>query len=181
MIDVMHDFACPDGEALYQHALGIVAPLSKLRARAKRCGVPVVYLNDNFGRWRSSFSDTVARAEAGARGDIARRLHPGRSDLAVLKPGRSGFYASPLDLLLEQMGVKTLVLTGLSTDQCVLATASDAVLRKYLCAVPSDCSTAITRARHERALHVMHDAFDIDVRSSEHIAHDLFTAPPSRA
>ncbi len=102
-----------------------------------------------------------------------RRLRA-RLSVAVLKPGRSGFYSTPLDLVLDQMGAKTLVLAGLTTDQCVFATASDAQLRKFRCAVPSDCSAALSTVRHERALAVMADAFNVDVRPSADIVRHVF-------
>lgn len=181
LIDVIHDFTCVDGGALHAEAQRIVTPLVKLRTAARARGVPVIYVNDNFGRWRSSFDETVAWAQKSRLGDVARRLGPRGAHLAVLKPGRSGFYASPLDLLLDQMGATTLVLAGLTTDQCVLATASDALLRKYRCAVPSDCSAALSTVRHERALALLADAFDVDVRASADIVRDVLPSVRRRA
>lgn len=166
LIDVIHDFRCEDGAALHAEARPIATPLRRLRARAHAAGVPVVYVNDNFERWRSSFEQTVTRAVESPRGDVARQLRPTKRDLAVLKPGRSGFYASPLEPLLDQIGAHALVITGLATDQCVFATVNDAVLRKYRCFVPADCAAAISRARHQRALTVMREAFGVDVTAS---------------
>lgn len=90
---------------------------------------------------------------ASARNNRRRRGRPSLprpDDFFVLKPKHSGFHAPPLEVLLEFLDIKTLILTGFAADICVLYTANDAYMREYQWIVPSDCvaseSAEITRA-----------------------------------
>ena len=74
-----------------------------------------------------------------------RLLGPQHDDYAVVKPKHSGFYATPLELLLTHLGARSLVLTGLAGDACVLLTAADAYLRAYRLFVPGDCVASADR------------------------------------
>jgi nicotinamidase-related amidase len=116
--------------------------------------VPTVYANDNFGLWRSDFHSVVRDCmRPGGRGRaLVEHLHPARNDYFVLKPKHSGFHATPLDLLLRQLGVEELIVTGVAGDGCVLYTAADAHLRDYRVVVPEDCIASESEARTERAL-----------------------------
>jgi nicotinamidase-related amidase len=83
---------------------------------------------------------------------VIEMLRPEESDYLVLKPRHSAFYATPLDVILEGIGAKTLVLTGVSSHQCVLFTANDAHVRKFELVVPSDCIGAPAAAQTRLAL-----------------------------
>jgi nicotinamidase-related amidase len=105
--------------------------VAELAARARSTRVPVVYVNDNFGRWRSDFHATVEhclRAEAAGR-DVVQLLRPHESDYFVLKPKHSGFFSTALDTLLEYLGVESVILAGIAANICVLFTANDAYMR----------------------------------------------------
>ena len=146
---VINDFDFPGSEALIRAAEKASVPLARLAARARKAGVPVVYVNDNFGRWRSDWrmvvSQCVAKDALGHR--VARRLRPTSDDYFVLKPKHSGFFSTPLDILLRYLGVDTLVLTGFAADICILLTANDAYMRDYRIVVPSDCVASNTPAK----------------------------------
>ncbi len=157
IIDMISDFEFEDGEALHARALPAARRIARLADRARRAGTPVVYVNDNFGRWRSSFEQAVAHAsEPGRRGaDIARLLAPRPDDYFVLKPKHSGFHETTLAVLLEHLGARRLVLTGVSADICVLFTASDAYLHEYRVAIASDAVASGRRAHANAALRLM--------------------------
>ena len=59
LIDVINDLNFDTGEKLLTHALPMAVSLSALKRRAKAAGIPSIYVNDNFGRWRSNFAKTV--------------------------------------------------------------------------------------------------------------------------
>src|SRR6185295_635186 len=103
------------GEALLRHARPMARRLAALRRRAKAAGVPVVYANDNFGRWHTDFTALVRRCtRERVRGrPIARPLTPEADDYFVLKPKHSAFFATPLETLLTYLGARTLILTGI--------------------------------------------------------------------
>jgi nicotinamidase-related amidase len=128
-----------------------------LRQRAKQDRVPVIYCNDNFGRWRSDFKSLLEHCLGdGVRGEpIARLLRPDDDDYFVLKAKHSAFHSTSLDILLAHLGAKTLVLTGIAGDFCVLLTAHDAYMRDYRLVVPSDCTASDTADDNRFALQHM--------------------------
>jgi nicotinamidase-related amidase len=157
LIDVINDMEFENGEAVFANALPAAKKLARLRRRAKDAGVPVIYVNDNFGKWRSDFRQQLGHVlEDDVRGKpIAELLRPGDDDYFVLKAKHSGFYHTQLDLLIEYLKVRTVVMAGFTTDICVLFTAGDAYLRDLDIIVPPDCSAAATAEQHQRALEHM--------------------------
>ena len=154
VIDMLSTWDFPDGEAMLAAAARIAPCIADLRRRCRAAGVPVIYANDNQGRWRSDFREVVAAAlEHGGRGArIAELLKPGGDDYFVLKPKHSGFHATPLDLLLRHLQVRRLVVTGVSGDQCVLYTVADARMHDYEIVVPRDCVASLSAERDRRLL-----------------------------
>lgn len=166
LIDVINDLEFPEGEALLELALPMARSLLELKRRAKAAGVPVIYVNDNFGRWQSDFNKQVEHClHDGVRGEpIARLLQPEEEDYFVLKPKHSGFYSTNLDLLLEYLGTRRLIMTGVATNICVLFTANDAYMRDFELCIPSDCVAANSEAESRHALEEMRKVLKADVR-----------------
>jgi nicotinamidase-related amidase len=158
LIDVINDLEFEGGEALLAEALPMADRLAGLTRRARAAGVPVVYVNDNFGKWQSDFGRLLRHClEDGVRGrPIVERLRPDGDEYFVLKPKHSGFFSTTLDTLLEYLEVTTLIITGLTADNCVLFTASDAYLRDYHLVVPPDCVASIDPEYNRQALDHMH-------------------------
>ena len=74
----------------------------RLKRRAQKAGVPVIYVNDNFGRWKSDFRRTVDHCARHGRGcDVVKLLRPEKSDYFVLKPKQSGFFSTTLETVLR--------------------------------------------------------------------------------
>ena len=168
LIDVINDLEFEGGERLLPAALAAADRLAALALRARRAGVPVIYANDNFGRWRSDFSALLARILGhDVRGrPIAERLRPQPIDYVVLKPKHSAFFSTTLDLLLRYLKTRTLVIGGFTTDRCVLFTASDAYLRDFRVVVASDGVAALDQSTNRVALAQMRTLLDADVRPS---------------
>jgi nicotinamidase-related amidase len=59
----------------------------------------------------------------------------------------SAFYGSPLDILLDKMGTRSLIVAGLATNICVQLTAMDGFLRGLKMHVPADCTAAESKSR----------------------------------
>ena len=106
LIDVINDLEFPEGEQLLRFAVPMADRIARLKERARQAGVPVVYVNDNFGRWRSDLNAQVEHClEDDVRGrPVVERLRPEEDDYFVLKPKHSGFYSTTLDVLLEYLG-----------------------------------------------------------------------------
>jgi nicotinamidase-related amidase len=182
LIDVINDLEFESGEELLRHALPMAERLAELKRRAKREGVPVVYVNDNFGKWQSDFKKILAHClEDDVRGrPLAERLRPDDDDYFVLKPKHSGFFSTTLDILLDYLGVKTLILTGLTGDICVLFTAHDAYMRDFNLVIPSDCVASNDPGENEYTLEKMERLLKADTRPSSEVDFEKLKRPSAR-
>lgn len=175
LVDVLNDLDFPDNEELVRQSAGLGERIAALKQRCKENDIPVIYVNDNHGRWRSNFTDVLnhsLRLESLGRGMVSK-LIPAAEDYVVLKPKHSAFFATPLDALLEHMGVKVLILAGVTTNACVLITAADVYVRDYKLLVPEDCVAALSQPDQHNALELMRKNFGAETRPSGQI--DLAT------
>jgi nicotinamidase-related amidase len=154
LIDVINDLAFPGSEILVAQAEPMALRLAALKRRAAVAGVPVIYVNDNFGQWRSDFRQTVSHCTARSSPGrlVSQRLRPTRRDYFVLKPKHSGFFDTTLDTLLGSLGTRRVILTGMAGNICVLFTANDAHMRELKVFAPADCIVSNTVADNEHAL-----------------------------
>jgi nicotinamidase-related amidase len=154
LIDWINDLEFDGGERLLPQALAAAKATAALRRRAKQAGVPVIYCNDNFGKWRSDFRSLLEHVRHDdVRGKpIAELLAPDGEDYFVLKPKHSGFHSTSLDVLLAHLGASTLILTGIAGNFCVLFTAHDAYMRDFRLVVPRDCVASEVEADNRHAL-----------------------------
>lgn len=175
IIDMINRFDFDGGAALARHALKATASIQALRASFHAHDWPVLFVNDNFMDWNCEFSDLVAscRQLPDAPGQIATALEPHSSDYYVLKPRHSAFLCTVLPAILVDLGAKTLVIVGVATDSCVLATVQDAHMRGYTLHVPRDGVAAKSTARSTRALALMEDAMQIDTRPTKTLIRSL--------
>ena len=154
LIDVINDLAFEGSAALVSQAEPMARRLATFKRRATAGGVPAIYINDNFGQWRSDFRKTVAhctsRSSPGRR--VSLRLKPTVRDYFVLKPKHSGFFDTTLDTLLETLRIRRLILTGIAGNICVLFTANDAYMRELRIFAPADCIVSNTAADNDHAL-----------------------------
>lgn len=162
LIDVINDFQFPDAELLIRPATTAVKNIAALKRRAKSQGIPSIYVNDNFGRWRSDFKALIdiCRKEDSKGKDIVEQLLPEHDDYFVLKPKHSAFHQTPLHVMLQYLRARTLILTGLTADNCILLTAGDAHMLEYEVIVPSDCVAAISTHRKREALNLLKNAIN---------------------
>src|SRR5258708_23173559 len=154
LVDVINHFEFPDGDRVLGHDLSIGPRIARLKKRARTEGIPVIYVNDNFGQWRSQASELVDYCLGPeARGvKFVEQIKPDKEDYFVLKPMHSAFYQTPLEVLLRYLGATTLILAGLATNSCIICTAHDANMRDLGLIVPSDCSASRTPTEHKEAI-----------------------------
>ena len=171
LIDVINDLEFEGGERLASQALRIVQNIATLKRLAKSKKIPIIYANDNFGKWQSDFRKLVDHCVAEpVRGrPVAQQLLPESDDYFVLKPKLSAFYSTTLDLLLKYLRVRTLILTGFAGDMCILLTAGDAHMRDYRLIVPADCVVSEDPGSNQCALELMNRNLDVDVSVSTKI------------
>ncbi len=168
VLDMINDLEFPEGPQVLEQALPAARRIAALAARAREAGVPVIFANDNFGRWRSDLGEVIEHVlHDGVRGQpVAETLRPEKDDYAVLKPKHSAFFSTPLETLLKHLGTERLVLTGMSTEMCILFTAVDAHMRDLHLHVPSDCVAGADPERSRDALRYLREVLGADVRES---------------
>jgi nicotinamidase-related amidase len=171
LIDTINDLEFPEGDQLLRHALPMADRIAGLKRRARAAGIPAVYVNDNFGRWQSDLGNLIQHClQDGVRGrPVVEKLRPEKDDYFVLKPKHSGFYSTALDVLLEYLQVRTVILTGMAANICILFTANDAYMRDYHLVVPADCVASNTEAENRNALEQMQRVLKADVAPAERV------------
>ncbi len=154
LIDVVNDLDFKGSDALVTQAEPMAVRVAALKRRAAAAGMPCLYINDNFGQWRSDFRQTVAHctSQSSPGHRVSRRLRPTKKDYFVLKPKHSGFFDTTLDTLLEALRIRRVILTGIAGNICVLFTANDAYMRDFRIFAPSDCIVSNTAEENEHAL-----------------------------
>ena len=171
LVDVINPLDFPEASQLLRYTAAMTRKLKRLKERAYKAGVATIYVNDNFGRWRSDFRAQVEHClSSESRGrDIVKELRPQEQDYFILKPKHSGFFASTLETLLRYLGARRLIITGIAGNFCVLFTANDAYMRDYELLVPADCSVSNTQAENRQALQLMKRYLKADIRPSTKI------------
>ncbi len=171
LIDVINDFQFEGYENLLEPAKPAARRIAELKRRAREAGIPVIYVNDNFGRWQCDFAKQIERCLSdGCPGnEVVRLLRPGPDDYFVLKPKHSGFFCTSLDVLLADLGSGTLILAGFAGDNCVVHTAADAHMRDYGLIVPADCIASETPEGNRAALEHMRSHMHAEVSPSDRL------------
>jgi nicotinamidase-related amidase len=171
LIDVINDMDFEGAEALVRQAVPMAHRIAALKNRARAAKIPAIYINDNFGRWQSDFRKLVDHVlDDGVPGEeVARILEPAEDDYFVLKPKHSAFFETTLDTLLAYLGAKTLILTGVAGNICILFSANDAYMRDYRVVVPSDCVASNTADENCNALQQIARVLKGDTAASDQL------------
>jgi nicotinamidase-related amidase len=167
VVDMLNPYDFEDAEKLAHSVEQTIEPISALIQRAGKAGVPVIYVNDNYGDWNSSQEELARRAVDGERPDLVEPLLPPDGSKFVLKARHTIFYGTPLDHLLHEEEIEKLVLVGQVTEQCILYSALDAYVRHYGVTVPPDAVAHIHEDLGEAALTMMERNMDADLAPSE--------------
>ena len=168
LIDVINDMDFEGSEALVRQAVPMARRIAELKRRAREAGIAVVYINDNFGRWKSDFRALVDHClNDGVPGEqVARILKPEEEDYFILKPKHSAFFETTLDTLLAYLGARTLILAGVAGNICILFSANDAYMRDYRILVPADCVASNTPEENAYALGQIERVLKADITES---------------
>ena len=157
IVDVINDLDFPEVKQLARFIPELAGKIARLKRRAKAAKVPVIYVNDNFGRWRSDLHALIEHCREGKGRFLIEKLYPEQDDYFVLKPKHSGFFSSTLETLLRYLGVRRLIISGI------------AYMRDYELAVPSDCVLSNTAKENTEALQLMKRYLKADTRRSQRI------------
>lgn len=178
VIDMLNDFV--EGALKVPNAAEVVPRISKLLNVARERKVPVVYVCDahleGVDRELEAWGPHALKGSWGAK--VIEELAPLKGDFIVEKRRYSAFYATDLDLLLRELGVDTLILTGVATEICVQHTAADAFYRGYSIIVVEDCVKGVSEEAHRAGLNVMSRLYKAKIVSLEEALKLLSTARP---
>ena len=162
---MLNTYEHDDAEPLTASVERTVEPLSGLIARARDEDVELIYVNDNYGDWKSSQEELADRALNGSRGDLVEPLLPPEGADFVIKARHTIFYMTPLEYLLGQKEIDHLILTGQVTEQCILYSALDAYVRHLEVTVPRDGVAHIHEDLAGAALAMMERNMSADITS----------------
>ncbi len=158
--DMQNDFIAEKGTLRVERAAACVEPIKRLKAQMKKEGVPVVYVCDTHFKIDMEFEMWGCHVLEGSWGaEIIEELKPDEDDYVLRKWRYSAFFETGLDVLLRQLKVDTIVLTGVLTDICLQHTAADAFYRGYKTVVPRQCTDTFSDERKEYALNFMNQMY----------------------
>ncbi|MFJ2092687.1 isochorismatase family cysteine hydrolase [Streptomyces sp. NPDC087901] len=167
LIDMINSYEHPDADILIPSVRKALPHIVRLLGRARNKGVPVIYVNDNFGEWRSHHGEIVASAMAGPRVELVRPVQPDGNSLFVVKARHSIFYETPLAYLLSQLDVDHVILCGQVTEQCVLYSALDAHIRHLRVTIPENAVAHIHKDLADAALLMMERNMQATITTAE--------------
>lgn len=169
LIDVINDFDFPESDQLLKFALPAAKKIAALKKRCKNNKVACVYVNDNFGIWRSDFKSVLQHClKKKCKGrQVAKLLEPDKTDYFVLKPKHSAFHSTTLNILLEYLQPKNLIISGFAGNICVLFSANDAYMADYKLYIPADCVASNTVSENNHALTQMEKILKADITESD--------------
>ena len=159
VVDMLNAYEHPDAEKLIGSVRDALPTIAQLIADSDL----TIYVNDNFGHWRSNRDELLERSLEGPHGDLVEPIKPDDGALFVVKARHSIFYQTPLEYLLGQEGVDRVVLTGQVTEQCILYSALDAYIRHFDVRVPRDAVAHIHEDLADAALKMMELNMSADV------------------
>ena len=155
VVDMLNDFCKEGGSMVLKEGVEAVAPIANLIAKAREHGFPIIYINDCHrpGKYDKEFDKRAPHCIDGTWGaQVIDELAPQEQDYCIKKRRFSGFYQTDLDLVLRELGIKTVVVTGVVTNICVRSTCHDAFFLGYNVVVPTDCVRATGPREQESTL-----------------------------
>jgi nicotinamidase-related amidase len=146
VVDMQNDFTHPKGRLFVPEAPKTIPNISRLLARARQYGVPIIYTQDWHMRDDPEFRIWGEHAIGGTWGaEIVEELKPQVGDIVIRKLRYDAFYGTHLEHILSRVLKRdTLIITGTVANICVLHTAGSAALRWFDVIVPIDGVSALT-------------------------------------
>ncbi|MFC9817015.1 isochorismatase family cysteine hydrolase [Streptomyces virginiae] len=172
VIDMLNTYEHEDADALVPSVRDALPFLQDLLKKARGASVPVIYVNDNFGQWRSHHGELVQAALAGRHPELVDPIVPDDDSLFVVKARHSIFYETPLNYLLGQLGVQHLVLCGQVTEQCILYSALDAHIRHFDVTIAPQAVAHIDPDLADAALRMMETNMSTILVPADNLAFD---------
>ena len=175
VVDMLNDFVT--GALKCDRGLAIVPKTAELLESARENGVPVIFCNDahlkGIDHELKLWGDHAIAGTEGAQ--VIPELGLCEKDYVVSKRRYSGFFRTDLELLLKELGVETVVMTGLHTHMCVRHTSADAYCLGFEVAVASDATDAFTEADYQNGMEYLKAVYGAKVYTVDELK-EIFSA-----
>ena len=155
VVDMLSLYDHPDAELLRRSVRDVLPNVRRMIERARASDVAVIYVNDNFGLWRSHHDELLDIVLSGPHAELVEPVRPEADSLFVVKTRHSIFYDTPLEYLLGRHGIDSVLLCGQVTEQCILYSALDAHIRHLGVVVAEDACASIHSDLAAAALQMM--------------------------
>jgi len=173
VVDMLNDFVT--GSLACERAQRIIAPMQKLVEAAREHGVPVIYSNDahlpGIDHELELWGEHAMAGTPGAQ--VIGEIAPTESDYVVPKRRYSGFFQTDLNILLRELGVDTLIITGLHAHMCVRHTCADAYQWGYSVVVPTDGVESFTQEDFDGGVKYLKETYAADITDIDHIVSEF--------
>ena len=168
VVDMINDFVT--GKLGSPRAQKIIPNIAALLKKARKQGIPIVYLRDAHKSTDKEMNIWGEHAMKGTEGsEIVPQLKPEKNDIVIEKKWYSGFVDTELQAILKKLGVDTLIILGVSTDICVQNNVGHAYFSGFGTIVPQDCVASIDEAAHELAIKYMKDNYGAQITTSDKV------------
>ena len=165
IIDMLNDFILPGSPLEIPAARNIIASIKSVLNKARRKGIPIIYLCDQHQADDPEFQVWPPHAVKGTEGaEVVSELKPQPGDHIIVKTSYSGFFETKLESLLRRLGVDELILTGVVTNICILYTGAEAYMRGYRVSVSEEQVAALDEENHRFALRQLREVLKTRVR-----------------
>jgi len=160
-----------------KRAIKIIPNIKKLLKFARKQGISVIYVTDaHLPNVDHEFEVWGPHAQRGSWGaEIVNELKPEKDDFRVLKRKYSAFQGTDLEMLLHELKIDTLILTGVVTDICIQHTAADAFYRGYHIIVPKDCVEAVDQPTQDAAIRFLIKAYGSRITTTRELMKKKWT------
>ena len=156
VIDMENAFIDPASPLCIKNALATVPTCGKVIEKARERRIPVFFVNRiyrkngsdvEFTRYQSWY-DGDRYLAPGSTGplsiDVPVEFKPKEGDYCIVKPRFSAFFQTELDLILRRLGIKTVILTGTTTPNCIRTSCYDGLSLDYNILIIEDCCSSNT-------------------------------------
>lgn len=163
VVDMLNDFVT--GALKCDRGLAIVPKTAKLLDAARKNNIPVIFSNDahikGIDHELKLWGDHAIAGTKGA--EVIPELNLCEKDFVVPKRRYSGFFRTDLELLLKELGVDTLIMTGLHTHMCVRHTSADAYCLGYNIIAASDATDSFTKEDYESGIDYLKAVYGAEI------------------
>ena len=156
LIDMENGFVDPRGGHCIRFAQSTIPACAQALELARSKGIPVFFVKriyradgsdvelTRYQAWKAGGRACGPASEGCNSAQAPKALRPQPGDYTIIKPRWSAFFQTELDLILRRLDVRTVLLAGTTTPNCVRTTCYDAIALEYNTVVLTDCCSSQT-------------------------------------